>query len=154
MWFLLAVSAFGRIMAGAAKAREIEMQRQEMLGNAARAKADAELSARIGEAEGVELALEAEQRAGTLQVQQAASGGRTDVGTNFLIRIQGAAESEWEIFKANLISRRRTTMFIEEAAAFRRQAKILKLRGKAVRQAAILGSGTSMLGGATTMGGR
>ena len=150
MWWLLgsmALQAFSQIRAGQAQAEEIGFQRQEILGNAARARADARLSERIGEAESVELALEAEQRAGTLRVQQGASGGRTDVGTNFLIRIQVAAKSEFELFKANLISRRRTERFIDDALSLTTQAGVLKSRAKNVEKAGLLGAATTILGG-------
>lgn len=150
MWWLLgaaALQAFSQIRAGQAQAQEIEFERREVLGNAARARADARLSERIGEAESVELALEAEQRAGTLRVQQGASGGRTDVGTNFLIRIQAAAQSEFELFKANLVSRRRTERFIDEALSLTRQAGVLKTRARNVKKAGLLGAATTILGG-------
>ncbi len=150
MWFLLAstfMQAFSKIRAGQARAQELELERAELLGNAARARADARLSERIGEAEGVELALAAERKAGSLRVAQGASGGRTDVGTNFLIRIQSAAESEFEIFKANLASRRRTGRFLDEALGLTRQAGMLRLRAKSVKAASKLGAATTILGG-------
>jgi len=150
MWWLLgamALQAFSQVRAGQAQAEEIGFQRQEILGNAARARADARLSERIGEAESVELALEAEQRAGTLRVRQGASGGRTDVGTNFLIRIQEAARSEFELFKTGLISRRRTERFIDEALSLTTQAGVLKSRAENVETAGLLGAATTILGG-------
>lgn len=150
MWWLLgamALQAFSQVRAGQAQAEEIGFQRQQVLGNAARARADARLSERIGEAESVELALEAEQEAGTLRVQQGASGGRTDVGTNFLIRIQAAAKSEFESFKASLISRRRTERFIDEALSLTTQAGVLKSRARNVEKAGLLGAATTILGG-------
>ena len=154
MWWFLgaaALQAFSQIRAGQAQAQEIEFERREILGNAARARADARLSERIGEAESVELALEAEQRAGTLRVQQGASGGRTDVGTNFLIRIQLAAKEEFELFKAGLISRRRTERFIDEALSLTTQAGVLKARAKNVKTSGLLGAATTILGGIGTV---
>jgi hypothetical protein len=153
MWWLIgsmALQAFSQIRAGEAQAEENEFQRQEVLGNAARARADAKLSAQIGEAEGVELAIEAAKREGALRVRQGASGTRTDVGTNFLLRMQLAAENEYGIWKANLASRRRTGRFLDEAMGLERQAGVLRIRGKNIKSASKLGAATTILGGLAT----
>jgi hypothetical protein len=160
MWFVLIASMVMQVAAqrqqAKAQAQEAEFQRQEALANAARAKADAELSERIAEAESVEAAMEAERLAGRRKVLQAAGGGRTDVGTNLLIRIQDADMAEWEQTKAALGARHRTGALRAESMGFTRQAFQYGVRKSNIRTASRYRQAGTIIGGlgqAYTLGG-
>ena len=150
MWFQLAVlfiGAFAQHRASKAQAAEAEFQRRESLANAAQAAADEKLSQQIGEAEGVEALLAGEQESARARVSAAARGGRGDVGTNFILSLQNDAITEWEVFKANLGTRRRTERFGAESQSFIRQAFQLETKKANIKQAGRLGVATTILGG-------
>jgi hypothetical protein len=150
MWFMLAmmaVQAFAQHKAAKAQEAEAEFQRKEALANAEQAAADEKLSEQIAEAEGVEAVLAGEQAEARARVGMAARGGRLDVGTNFLLSLQNAAMTEWEVFKTNLGGRRRTERFGAESLAFLREASQLEVRKANIRQAGKLAVATTVLGG-------
>ena len=151
MWFILIASMVIQLAAqrqqAKAAAEEAEFQRQEALANAAQAEADAKLSAQTAEAESVEARMEGERIAGSRRVAQGASGGRTDVGTNFLIRIQDAARVEWEVWKTGLSGAQRTNVLASESSAFKREADQIGRRISNIRTSSQLSQANTILGG-------
>ena len=144
---MMAVQAYSQKRAAEAQAAEAEFERKEALANSEQAAADERLSAQIAEAEGVETALAGEQAEAKAKVGMAARGGRLDVGTNFLLSLQNAAITEWEVFKANLSGRRRTDALGAESQAYLRQAFQLETRKANIKQAGRLKVATTVLGG-------
>ncbi len=151
MWFIMLASMALQVVAqkkaADAASQEAEFQRQEALANQRQAEADARLSAQVAEAEGVEARLEGEALEASRLVAQGASGGRVDVGTNFLIRIQDAARTDWEVFKANLGSTQRTNRFAAEANSYLREAGQLSVKKRNIKSASRLGMASTVLGG-------
>jgi len=151
MWFIMIASMVLQVAAqkkaAQAAAQEAEFQRREALANQKQAAADAKLSAQVAEAEGVEARLEGEALESSRKVAQAASGGRIDVGTNFLISVQDAARTDWEVFKANLGSTQRTNRFAAEANSYLREAGQLSVKKRNIRSAARLQMASTVVGG-------
>ena len=137
---------------GQYQASQYEAQRQQELYNARIAEADAAAAQRRTEFEQTRAAMEAEQIMGRMRVGMGASGARTDVGTNFLIRLQQSAESELDNYLIGLEGRTMVGKYKSEAAQRRAQAGMYGTMAKSAKRAGTLGAAATILGGFGTMG--
>ena len=136
MWFMLFASvlqAFAQKKAADYQAQEVDQQADDSMLRSQQARADKRASDIVGEAEGVETMMAGEAQQASERVRMGASGGRLDVGTNFLLGLQNKAWAEWDTFKKNYGSRARSDKFQAEANwhvrdAFRLRAKSQNIR--------------------------
>lgn len=146
------LSGLSQYKAGQAKAQEYQMERQQALYNAQMADMDARAAQQKVNFEQLRQLMESEQIMGTMRVQQAASGARTDVGTPLLIRAQQWAELELDNFLIGLEGRTQKTRYEQEAAFQRIQARYYSQAAKSAKKAGKLGAASTILGGFATMG--
>jgi hypothetical protein len=123
----------------------------QALANAKIAEADAKAMEQKTDFEQMKQLREGEAVMGSLRVNMGASGGRTDVGTNFLIQMQQADESELDNFLIGLEGRTQVSKYRSEAAQQKIQAKYYAKAGKNARIGGLLGAGSAILGGAGMM---
>lgn len=146
------LSGYSQYQQGQARANELQMQRYQSLYNARIAEADAAAAARKADFEQMQHLRESEAVMGSMRAVQGASGARTDVGTNFLIRLQQSAESELDNFLIGLEGRTEAGKYKSEAEMHKIQASYFGKAAKSARRAGKLGAVTAILGGFGTMG--
>ena len=160
------LGGFSSYMSGQAKSEELGMNRQKALYDASLADFDAKMAEldaaaamRRTDFEQMQGLREGEAIAGSQLATMGASGGRVDVGTNFLIRMQQDEENELDNFLIGLEGRTEVTRFKTEAGTSRAKASMLRTQasyykkaGKSAKKAGLLGAASSILGGFGQMG--
>ena len=149
----LAISAASAMMQAKAAADLAAAQEQEALANAQSAESDAVAQEKKTDFEQMQSLREGEAAMGSLRVNMGASGGRTDVGTNFMVRMQQSQESELDNFLVGLEGRTRQSKLEAEADQYRKQAKYYKKAGSNARISGGLGVANAVLGGLSKYGG-
>jgi len=147
----IAVSAMSAMMQAKAAADKAAAQEQEALANAQSAESDAVAQEKKTDFEQMQSLREGEAAMGSLRVNMGASGGRTDVGTNFMVRMQQSQESELDNFLVGLEGRTQQSKFEAEADQYKTQAKYYKKAGSNARISGGLGVANAVLGGYSRM---
>lgn len=162
----IGIQALSSYKQGQAQGEQYGAQRQQSLYEATladydarQAEADALVASRRTDFEQMQALREGEAIKGSQLVGMAASGGRIDVGTNFLLRLQQSEETELDNFLIGLEGRTEANRLTAEAEANKRKASMLRSQagyygraGKSARTAGKLGAASAILGGFGTMG--
>jgi hypothetical protein len=154
MWFMLAsmaLQSYSSLRQGQAQAQQYEAQRQESLDNARLAKSEARAAKIRTDFNQLQHLRGSQAVMGRMKVAQGDSGGRTDVGTNFLIRLQQKAESELDNFLIGLEGRSEVAKARSEKEHHLRQAGIYRQGAINALTIGKLGAATAVLGGLGTM---
>ena len=148
MWALIALGAVqgvASVFQGRSQAKQYAGQAAVAKHNAMRAEADAKAAGRATDFAQTQQALRSANVMGELQVSQATSGARTDVGAPFKVRAQVRRQLEIDNALIGMQGRAQESGLRSEAAMYTMQKKMFRKAGKRAIMSGWLGAGAAAL---------